>query len=235
MPEDSPQYTGFGRFDLVTYTPEVLGRLDHTSVVELSYDVHDMWRSTLEPGADTPFSPDIVSSPDFYGGETFDAANIDPERLPANLKAVSYMSALIVANTIDTHLISGYPIDDVRVEKMAINLYTFWGIIKNQSPFLPHQDVDFKDSEVSMRIGGMLEEPERVKVLDRRIVLAGIASLFDEARFPMWQGREDVSAARQQPHIQAYARKGKQILAAVEAGRPAPIGTSVDDLHDLSQ
>jgi hypothetical protein len=223
MLENLPRYTGFGEFDALTLSDDEGDIAVHRSAAELSYDVHDMWRSSLSVGDTTPFAPDYVTIEELGDSRDIDIANTAPEKLPAAVKGLSYVTATIVSGMVDTHLRSGQPLDDMRIEKLATTLYMFWDVIKRDEPL--------SRERIRSRSAGYMSESERVKVLDLRIILAGFASLLDDDRFPMWQRNHDMEQVRAIPGVHRYANQGRSILHEVSLGRPVPLHSPADNLR----
>ncbi len=217
MTASSPgEYTGFGRFDDNARTSNQALRLRHPINAELSYDMHDMWRSTLAPGVDTPFACDVVPFATEDGEQLLDLANTAPDQLPSSVQALSYGSAAIVSGMVEACLQPQMPpIDDVRIEKTAILLYGFWDVLKREVPL--------SSELLNTRYAGFGSEPRRIIVLDRRLILAGISSLFDDQRFPGWHNLHDMDRVRAMPGLSQYAAQGHAILSEVRQGRPVPL------------
>jgi hypothetical protein len=99
----------------------------HQADVTFMDDVHQVWRSSLQPGEDTPFEPHYVEYEVDDGTRTVDAANTAPQELPDSLRQTSFVTGVIAMRMLDGYLRMDPPeLGSERIEKMAINLAAFW-------------------------------------------------------------------------------------------------------------
>jgi hypothetical protein len=191
--------------------------LDTISLISISSDVHDIWRSSLNPGETKPFECDVI---DVDGG-SIDVANTHSRELPETLQRISVASGAIILTMINTHLTCKDEIESMDIEKMSINLFGLWNVIK------------YGQSLTTERAQQYLDAPARIKILDQRMVLGGVASLFDDDRYPMWVNYYDMDQVRELPGIRRYGRQGQKILDIVRGEQqPVPLHSDLDRLYD---
>ncbi len=191
--------------------------LDTNSLISASCDVHDIWRSSLDAGISAPFENDVME----VEGESIDVANTDSRELPEALQRISVASGAVILTMINTQLACRDEIDSMHIEKMSIHLFGLWNVIK------------YGQSLTTERTSQYLDAPARIKILDQRMVLGGVASLFDDDRYPVWANYYNMDRVRELPGIRRYGEQGQKILDIVRCEqRPVPLYSEFDQLYD---
>lgn len=191
--------------------------LDTDSLVSISCDVHDMWRSSLNPGETKPFESDMMD----IDGKLIDVANTDSRELPESLQRISVASGATILTMINTQLACRDKIESMHIQKMSINLFGMWDVIKYGQSLSTERGLQYLDA------------PARIKILDQRMVLGGIASLFDDERYPLWGNYYDMDKVRELPGVRRYGLLGQKILEIVlSEQRPVPLDSDLDQLYD---
>ncbi len=198
--------------------------------VMFSGDVHDIWRSSLQPGADTSFEEHIVGY--LADGETqyVDIANTSPQELPPQFRDLSYRTGAMVLSMIDRTIDrGGAEIESMHIEKMALHLGSVW------PAFTRHNTAGDTPEPYDVQAGQdsyaeTLRQDKRIWTLDKRLVVAGLATILDTERYPYWAQAYDIDRIQSIHGVRQLGGKGLKLLEEVRQGRPVPIGSSLDDL-----
>lgn len=205
------------------------------STLALADDVHHVWRSTLQPGETTPYEPDTVEFAAPGGAQEVDLANSQPHELPGSVRDISLGTAALGLSLLEIHAESRMPeLSSMHVEKMAINLALVWEFNKSRMT-APNRDRNVEPEYLINRqqqYAEQIRDDRRIWILDKRLILASIATALDPERYPAWRERDDYEEFLATPGVQYYGEKGQRIVEAGRQGVSLKLGSEVDDLSE---